>query len=490
MKKIIALLLVLCLVFGLVACGKKTTGDNNVADTGSSNSGSNDSGDSGNNDAGNNDSGNTNTGDKPYAGKTLQIWGLVGDEYQSIDKINAKVWLWMVCAAIEEWAAINDVKLEYVAPYNQDSLIGSINSGEKPDFCMATQAFPAVANMGLIQPFNDEQKAKISDIVGESWLQMYRGEAYGVLPPWTGAETVKYNRSMMERYDVKTPQEYIDEGNWTWETFMKVARECTKDIDGDGKLDTIGATVESMQRFVQAVNEDPETGKLTSNMNSEVNKAFADMIYKGVVEEKSILAEYRVVTDMKNPQIAMSIQDGEAYNFAHNYKVLTNGDIIETCMPPAQNKDSNVRLSLTNYNFFIPTGSDDADAATDMICYILKAGMKWIEDHSEGLYDTEYKGITGACKYSKAWKELYDDFLWERDDEYAKIKDDYNEEAYAQLLEDYLTVPKNPGRKYSNVSTSPYTAKEMFEAPPATSLATLGPRLESQCAKYNELFLS
>ena len=239
MKKIIALLLVLCLVFGLVACGKKTTGDNNVADTGSSNSGSNDSGDSGNNDAGNNDSGNANTGDKPYAGKTLQIWGLVGDEYQSIDKINAKVWLWMVCAAIEEWAYLNDVKLEYVAPYNQDSMIGSINSGEKPDFCMATQAFPAVANMGLIQPFNDEQKAKISDIVGESWLQMYRGEAFGVLPPWTGAETVKYNRSMMERYDVKTPQEYIDEGNWTWETFMEVARACTKDIDGDVTVDVV-----------------------------------------------------------------------------------------------------------------------------------------------------------------------------------------------------------------------------------------------------------
>ena len=116
--------------------------------------------------------------------------------------------------------------------------------------------------------------------------------------------------------------------------------------------------------------------------------------------------------------------------------------------------------------------------------------MKWIADHSEGLYTTEYPGIVGACEYSKAWKELYDDFLWERDDEYAKIKEDYNEEAYAQLLEDYLTVPKNPGRKYSNVSTSIYTAKEMFTAPPATSLATLGPRLESQCAKYNDLFLS
>lgn len=487
MKKILALLLVLCLMFGLVACGGKNTGDTNADNSGSSNN-DNSNNDNSNNDNSNNDN-NNNTGDKPYAGKTLQIWGLVGDQYQSIDKINAKNWLWMVCAAIEEWAYLNDVKLEYVAPYNQDSLIGSINSGAKPDFCMATQAFPAVANMGLIQPFTEEQKAKLTAITGESWLQMYRGEAYGILPPWTGAETVKYNRSMMERYGIKTPQEYIDEGNWTWETYMKVARECTKDIDGDGKLDTVGSTVESMQRFVDVVIEDPVTGALTSNMSSEKNKAFAEMIYKGAVEDKCLNTTYRVVTDLKSPAIAMSIQDGEAYNFMQNYKVLSNGDIIETCLPPSYKKGEDPRLSLTNYNFFIPIGSDDADAATDMIAYIMKAGMKWIADHSEGLYKTEHKGITGACKYSKAWKELYDDFLWERDDEYAKI-DDYNEEAYKQLLEDFLNLPKSPGRKYSNVNTSIYTAKEMFEAPPATSMATLEPTLKNQCTKYNDLFLT
>ncbi len=490
MKKILALLLVLCLVFGLVACGGKNNGDEDVTDTGSSNSGTNDNNDNANNDDSNNDSNSNNSGEKPYAGTTLQIWGLVGDQYQNIDKINAKSWLWMVCAAIEEWAYLNDVKLEYVAPYNQDSLIGSINSGAKPDFCYTSLQFPSVANMGLIQPFNEEQKAKLTAITGESWLQMYRGEAYGILPPWTGAETVKYNKTMMENYGIKTPQEYIDEGNWTWETYMKVARECTKDLDGDGKLDTVGSTVEAMQRFVDVVIEDPATGKLTSNMNSEKNKAFAEMIYKGVVEDKCIATDYRVVTDLKNPKVAMGIQDSEAYNFMHNQKILENGDVIETCLPPSYKKGEDPRLSLSNYNFFIPTGSDAADAATDMIAYICQAGMKWIADHSEGLYKTEYKGITGACKYSKAWKELYDDYLWERDDEYAKIKDDYNTEAYADLLEAYLTLPKSHGKKYSNVNTTIYTAKEMFEAPPATSLATLGPALENQINKYNELFLA
>jgi len=472
MKKIIALLLVLCLVFSLVACGKKNTGDTNTDNTGS---GSNT---------------NTNTGEKPYAGKTLQIWGIVGENWQNIEKINAKNWTYMICAAMEEWAYLNDVKLEYVAPYDQDSLIGAINSGSKPDFCFATQMFPAVANLGLIQPFTEEQKSKIADVVGESWLQTYRGEAYGVLPPWTGAEAVKYNRSMMERYGVKTPQEYIDEGNWTWETYMEVARACTKDLDGDGKLDTVGSTVESMQRFVDVVLEDPETGKLSSNMNSATNKAFAEMIYNGVINEKVILNEYRVVTDLKNPNVAMSLQDGEVYNFMHNYKKLANGDIIETCMPPAKDKDTDPRLSLTNYNMFIPTGSDEADAATDLIAFICQVGMKWIEDHSEGLYDSGFEGITGVSEYSKAWKELYDDFLWERDDEYSKIKDDYNEEAYAELLNDYLTVTKNPGKKYTDVNTSMYTQKAMFEAPPATSLATLGPSLENSCTKYNNTFLA
>ncbi len=479
MKKFLALLLVLCLVFGLVACGGKNNGDDPVDGTSGANSDNNSDSDN-----------NANIGDKPYAGTTMQIWGIVGEQWQNIDKINAKNWTYLVCAAMEEWAYLNDVKLVYVSAYNQETLIGSISSGEKPDFCFATQEFPAVANMGLIQPFTEEQKTKIADVVGESWLQTYRGEAYGVLPPWTGAEVVRYNKSMMERYGVKTPQEYIDEGNWTWETYMEVARACTKDIDGDGKFDTVGSTVESMQRFVQVINEDPNTGKLTSNMNSDSNKKFAEMIYKGVVEEKCILAEFRSAQDMKRPNVAMSINDCEVYNFKSTLKFLDNGDVIESCLPPAETKGGTPRLSLTNYNIFIPTGSDAADAATDMICYILKAGMKWLADLSEGLYKTEYKGITGACEYSKVWKELYDDYLWERDDEYSKLKDDYNEDNYAEMLNDYLSMTKVPGRKYTDVSTSVYTQKEMFEAPPATSLSTLGPRLENQLNKYNGLFLA
>ena len=468
MKKIFALLLALCLVFGLVACGGKKTDDNPATNT----------------------NGNTDNNGKPYAGTTLQIWGLVGDQYQNIEKINAKVWHYMLCAAMEEWAFLNDVKLEYVAAYNQESMVSAIGSGAKPDFCFTTNQFPSTANVGLIQPFTEAQKDKISAVIGDSWFNMYRGEACGVLPPWGGICLLYYNETMIENYGLKTPRDYIDEDNWTWDTFMELARQCTRDIDSDGKLDTVGSCLESTKFFVDVVNEDPETGKLTSNMLSDKNKKYAELQYKGVTQDKSIVTGFRSAKDTKSPKVAMTMTDCEPYNFMHHYVEKADGDVIKVAMPPAQTKDTDPRLLATNYNMFIPAGSDAADAAADMIAYICQAGLKWIADHSMGLYETEFEGITGACEYSKAWKELYDDFMWEREDEFALIEDVYDQEYYSNLLDECLSLPKARSSNYANLVTTMYTQKEMIENPPATAISILNARLENSLNKYNELFLS
>lgn len=467
MKRLLALLLAMCLVLGLAACGPKPGPDDGT--------------------------GNNANGDKPYAGQTLQIWAVTGENYESTEKINAKSWLFMMRAAMVEWAAKNDVTLEFVSSYNQQTMLAAINSGSKPDFVMATEKFPEVANLGLVQAFTDEQKTKISAVVGDTWFQDYKGKSYGVLPPWAGTKLIYFNLTMMENYGVKTPYDYIAEGNWTWDTFYQCAKDCTKDTNGDGALDTIGTNTLAFSSLVNILIEGAD-GKLASNLESAEVRKLADMLYKGVVEDKCILKDTnKTAAKTDTPRIAMSYGDAEPYNFKHLYAEQANGDIIATCMPPAQTADGDPRIEVTNYNFGIPNGSDSADAAVDMLCYILQCGMKFMADHSEGAMTTEFTGIEGTTEYSKAYKEKYEAWLEERDDDYEAIEGEYNAEFYKELLNTYNTKTKTAGRVYSGATSNPLLGGKGFEAmyqmPTASSMATLVPAYQALLDKYNGLFV-
>lgn len=513
MKKLLALLLALCLVFGLVACGGDTgdnTGDNtgsNVGDNAGNNGGEDagnnggeDAGNNGGEDAGNNGGENTgNAGSGSYAGKTLEIWAVTGEGYSDPEKINAKNWMYMVRAAMVEWADKNGVTLNFVSNYNQQNLTSALGAGDKPDFVMATEKFPEIANLGLVQAFTDAQVKKVTDVVGETWLQTYKGQVYGVLPPWAGAKLLRFNLTMLENYGIKTPYEYIAEGNWTWDAFFKICEEATKDTNGDGKLDTIGCSTFAPATFADVLKEGDD-GKLSSNLESPEFQALAEKLYSAVVEKKWIITSDKMVTSMEAPRVSMCIQDCEPFNFMHTYQELINGDIIAACLPPAQTADADPRVEVTNYVMGIPMGSDESDAAVDMLCYILQAGIKFMADHSEGLMTTEYKGIEGSTDYTKAYVKAYNKWLKERDEEYEYMVDcGYDEEFYKTMLETYNKIKKTPGKLYSGVSTNsmitnPLLAHKGFEAmyklPPASSMATLVPAYKALLDKYNTLFVS
>ncbi|GBF73821.1 hypothetical protein PA598K_02143 [Paenibacillus sp. 598K] len=75
----------------------------------------------------------------------------------------------------------------------------------------------------------------------------FEGRGYGFRIGVSGAASgVFYNRTLMNEYGMKPLQEYVDEDNWNWETFIQVAKEGNKDTDNDGNLDRWGLATASM----------------------------------------------------------------------------------------------------------------------------------------------------------------------------------------------------------------------------------------------------
>lgn len=440
------------------------------------------------------------SGSGDSSGKTLQIWAVVGSEYDTVDKIDAKSWLWMLRAAIVEWAHLNNVKLQFVSNYDQSALMSAINSGSKPDLVFTNGQFPAAANFQLLEVLNEAQQDKIAEVIGDTWFLTHRNEVYGIQAPWCGANMVYYNETIMSEYGItKTPKDYIAAGEWTWDNYLKLCKECTRDIDGDGKMDTWGSTTYSVGAgYGATLTVDPATGKLTSAMDSPDSVEWLEKLHKAVVDEPCLLNDYKHATT-PGSGIVMSSSDCEPYNFYHTYRELSNGDIIRAV--PRPTKDGvQAEWSTTTWMFAIPKNSDEVDAAVDLLTYICKAGLKWMEDHSEGVFETEYEGIVGACEYSAAWLEQYNEFMEERHAKYEEIKEMWDVEFNSTLMESYKNSTKLFGGSYAGVvgpwqgakgttNGVSYNFEIIFKAPPATSLPVLSAAVKNMCDTYNTKFV-
>jgi multiple sugar transport system substrate-binding protein len=51
---------------------------------------------------------------------------------------------------------------------------------------------------------------------------------------------VYYNRDLFKQLSLPDPQELYKNGEWTWERFLQLAKEATRDTNNDGKPDTWG----------------------------------------------------------------------------------------------------------------------------------------------------------------------------------------------------------------------------------------------------------
>ena len=492
MKKVLALLLVLCTLLGLVACGKKepastnsstptTSGDNTADPTG------------------------TTTDPQfavtpetsPYNGKKLQLYGMgTNVSYTNYDSFGKGNFLWMMKAAMDEWATINGVTIEYKGSYNQNTILSAINSGEKPDAIFFQAGyFPGTSNVGLTAPFTDAEYEKIAQICGNTgYLDMmtYNDQSHGVIYPWTGNAMCYYNKTMFENYGVKTPKEYFMEGEWTWSNLLKCMEEMTRDIDSDGTIDTYGLPADSTGagRFFNTWKTD-ENGKLVSRMDEQIVYDFFQFKYDAYTTKKVVLApgKNQIQKNVTYPMTAMQLSDCEPYNFEHLYQSIPNGDELEVVpMPAYDGKGEKVNSLMWNQQAFslIPA-CDEREAVIDLLCYVLKCGLKYRSDFSLGALECEYMGIQGKSELSKKWKEAFAKVC---EDRAASIKElaNYDEELIKKIYESFEGAVWHCNVQYSKTKALD-SYSEVTKLPPASAIAAIKDKYQATLDAYNELYI-
>jgi len=500
MKKLIALLLVICMVISLSACKKPadnpggTTGqsakatEDTKADTPTEGTGKPDAPTEG---VGTPEvPGNDEAADpKPFAGKKLQIYGYSSSSYEDLQNMGRGTYIWMVRAAVDEWAYLNDVEVDFVAGYDQSVILGDIHGGGKPDLLLYCNRFPLPALTGITRAFTQEEYDTLAATCGTYYLDMlqYKGQSYGVVSPWSGGNLFYYNKTQFEKYGVKSPAEYFMEDNWNWDTFETCITEITRDEDGDGinELYGSGTTTWLVPEFYYR--ELGEDGKLTSLMrNSEAFKRYLE-IYSTAVKNKTH-GKYATAYIATIPKPATSIGDGEWYNFQHMHQVLVNGDVIEVVPVPKYTNASESVYTHTAVYSSILSSCDEPEATLSLLNYVLQAGMRYMADFSLGLYKCEYEGITGASEYSAGWKQRFDAIVAQRQAEFDKLSgwdQTLYEKTIAYILEADIHYVSHDYPKESDgafIGPIPTT-------PSVNDLNTIAEREEEWIKKFNEKYV-
>lgn len=187
--------------------------------------------------------------DFDLGGKTIKIvswWDMTIPE-DNPDNIERK-------KNLEELMQKHNFKVEYVAiDYGeyQEKVTASLIAGEPIGDIVRlgkTYTVPTLVKQDLLWPIDEYTKNPVAfnqKVTNEYYT--YEGRGYGFTENQANlVQGIFYNRTLMNQLGLKPLQEYVNEDNWNWDTFIQVAKEANKDTNNDGKLDTWGLANSSL----------------------------------------------------------------------------------------------------------------------------------------------------------------------------------------------------------------------------------------------------
>jgi len=142
----------------------------------------------------------------------------------------------------------HNFNVEYVAiDYGeyQEKVTASLIAGEPIGDIVRlgkTYTVPALVKQDLLWPIDEYTKnSNAFNQLMTNELYTYEGRGYGFTEAQGNlVQGIFYNRTLMNELGIKALQDYVDEDNWNWDTFIQVSKEANKDRNNDGKLDTWG----------------------------------------------------------------------------------------------------------------------------------------------------------------------------------------------------------------------------------------------------------
>lgn len=268
-----------------------------------------------------------------------------------------------------------------------NTLMTYIATGDIPDVYVDNDLFPRT--LRFCQAIDLCSDVDLEDpIWHKSMLETatYNGHVYAlnaIGSPWSGSHMLYYNKTLFEDNGFKTPSEYYEEGNWTWETF----EEAMKNIKSLGS-DYLGATGNGMfarSMGASIIKYDWANCKFESNLTHtghakaavQMNKWANDGLWKGHETVNPLFVQGKC---------GMAIVGVYGTKNTGYFKDMDANDIGYTYLPAATKGEKALIPSI--YRMYgIINGAPNANAAGYFIRY-------WLDPKN---YDLDNTYISKAC---------------------------------------------------------------------------------------------
>jgi len=375
-KRILCLILALVMVLAVAGCGEDKT--NPYKDNSSNSSGSSDD----------------SQADGIQYNKPLTTIGPNGKDYADYDPYadaekykgtTVKFATWINHQNTEGAKPINDFKEKYginvelvYCSQNKyvEELLALISAGNSPDVFVDGAMFPftlqvaedfAVSGVDLNEPIWSRASLNSSTVGNKVY------SVNTINSVWAGTKLCVYNRELMESNGIKTPSEYYEEGNWTWETM----KEVMKQVDALGD-DYHGGTLDIMDVIgpmgTDLVSYDFKNAKFKSNItNPDLAKAMNLVLD---LSKDNLLTSG---SDFELGRVGIIIEDPYAIKRTGYFKSMDGLDLGVTYVPDWDaNKKSVFASNIRGYG--IVKGSKNPKAAGMFIRYFLDAANYDLND--------------------------------------------------------------------------------------------------------------
>ncbi len=364
----------------------------------------------------------------------VEIWGI-----SVYEKETRATWEKMV----DEFAKETGIRIKFLSIPSSDyetKFRVAAAAGQLPDIYQVDNIFiPAYTERGLVA---DLSKVIPKEVAKDYWesirpIMFYPyppGTILRAIPHHMSLTTFLYNTKFLKDAGYKNPPKY-------WDEMLEIAQKCTKDFNGDGKIDVYGLSIPHGRNeggvyhvlpFLQMkgggmISDDGKKVIVNNAGSIEAFQFLQDLIYK----YKVMPLEGTLQAGPEGPwvaeKVAMQFDWGSAVgNYERNYPKFTNWDVGYTPYP----RDGKRVVGLGGWYFAMVPKPKNPEAAAKVMNFL--SSEKYIRDF-QGVYNPPItrKSIALKTQLSKRDKIMLEGFKWgkirPRHPEYAKISEAFQE---------------------------------------------------------------
>lgn len=206
----------------------------------------------------------------------------------------------------------------------------------------------------------------------------YKGNLY-ILPVSFSFVMLGGNKSILEKEGIK-----IDDTNWTWSDFFKIAQAVTKDTNGDGKPDQYAlpkmAGTDEIFDYMFNSNKFIDYDKKTASFDS---KEFVDLL-----ELSKTISGYKIYNPQVDSDKLWEMTDPGTIAFVNEYissyqslifaQALSNGEVVFLNSPSFEDVDN--KPFIPGRTFAVNNNSKYKDEAWEFLKFLISDEMQASED--------------------------------------------------------------------------------------------------------------